>query len=261
MKKMILAIVAGLLLFVTVQGFKGGTGKGAGELPVADTIIRPTGFQPSREYYMAFYDTANKPLEGLLTADIANEMSKLYSNDVRKSTIDGKKKNSSNLDATSIWFDLNTLKNYIARIEGSLKGAQCAPRLGIRIYYAKYPQNLDRNRLADLSDSVKGRHTVFMIPTYDISLDNHIDFSIDTIGSNPCQPVPFYKLIGINRKTPIVFVPGVTRETYVNASGHGVYRVGDESALNHGGLAPPPAGTGTFPTPSSDGTTLRIRNR
>jgi len=74
-------------------------------------------------------------------------------------------------DAESIWFDLETLKTFLYHLEWNTKRTDSAINsedLGVRIYYASYPDKSTRQYYSDLDDlrsDYEGRHTVMMIPT------------------------------------------------------------------------------------------------
>lgn len=80
-------------------------------------------------------------------------------------------------DANSIWFDLDTLKKFMYHIE---KGVQTnspntAKKLGIRIYYAAYPENtlwdqpgyeaLEGFLKDPITREYQNRHSLVMLPT------------------------------------------------------------------------------------------------
>ncbi|MFL9834594.1 hypothetical protein [Chryseobacterium terrae] len=67
-------------------------------------------------------------------------------------------------DAHSIWFDLPTLKSFIAEIETQAQLIDQNVKdedLGIRFYYAAYPQVPEMSVPTDYAN----RHTLVMIPT------------------------------------------------------------------------------------------------
>lgn len=73
-------------------------------------------------------------------------------------------------DARAVWFSLDSLKKYIWHIEkascetGSAKLAD----LGIRIYFAEYPDAETMKNLPGLEDAdprLAGKHSVFLVPT------------------------------------------------------------------------------------------------
>ncbi|MCU7619105.1 hypothetical protein NZ698_18150 [Chryseobacterium sp. PBS4-4] len=67
-------------------------------------------------------------------------------------------------DAHSIWFDLETIKNFIAEIElqAHLIDPTCPDKdLGIRFYYAAYPET----PTDPIPEDYAKRHTLVMVPT------------------------------------------------------------------------------------------------
>lgn len=67
-------------------------------------------------------------------------------------------------DAHSVWFDLPALKNFIAEIEAQAQIVNPAVQsndLGIRFYYAAYPENPAQ----PIPSNYAKRHTLVMIPT------------------------------------------------------------------------------------------------
>lgn len=78
-------------------------------------------------------------------------------------------------DAHSIWFSLETLKSFIARIEEEAQKIDSSVSendLGIRFYYAAYPEV----PLDPIPENFSKKHTLVMIPTK--KLDGlHHDFN------------------------------------------------------------------------------------
>ncbi|HMU09956.1 MAG TPA: hypothetical protein PKC54_08130 [Ferruginibacter sp.] len=190
----------------------------------------------------------SEEMYGLLDDSLAVLMSEAYRDDNRKSKVTG---SNGELDARSIWFDLETIKLFIAKIEASVAGAEKCDsfKLGIRMYYAKYPEGEEFNKyseaLSQLGPGIAGKHTLFMTPTYYNNGEN-IDFNFEEVGDDRCKPIPYSKLLRMNnrahksglfigRKKPAPIAD--PRET--GQSTH---------TVNHGGLMPPPASGGTFPT-------------
>jgi hypothetical protein len=67
-------------------------------------------------------------------------------------------------DAHSIWFDLETIKNFVAEIENQARliDPTCPDKnLGIRFYYAAYPED----PTSPVPDDYAMRHTLVMVPT------------------------------------------------------------------------------------------------
>jgi len=73
-------------------------------------------------------------------------------------------------DATSVWFSLTTLKKYLWEVEKKNCEQNCNDSLGIRIYFAKYPEATnefwDQTGMIAVRDEYANHHTVFMVPTY-----------------------------------------------------------------------------------------------
>lgn len=77
-------------------------------------------------------------------------------------------------DARSVWFNLDTLKKFIYKIEQAACSSNCINRadLGIRFYYAEYPDIVTWNQYdndpATLAHRMEyqGLHTLVMTPTY-----------------------------------------------------------------------------------------------
>lgn len=110
-------------------------------------------------------------------------------------------------DASSVWFALDTLKRFIWEIENRVCKKDCPDsiRLGVRIYYARYPSDYSRSDdLVGVDDRFKLKHTVFMVPTFDeIVADriDHIDFDIDS--TSRCL-----SKIGLNTATVLALIGG-----------------------------------------------------
>lgn len=189
-------------------------------------------------------------LEGLLTDNIAVEMSQAYRDDSSKSHFINRRGNVGN-DARSIWFSLETIKRFIKEIERAVPRGDGRPVLGVRIYYAKYPKLPDA-RLSKVDSTFQGRHTLFMVPTYlDINGIN-TDFNFYAVGDNPYRPTPYYKLLNSGAKPAILGGANLFKHEYTLPNGMVVTFMSTSDGIqNQGGLAPPPATGGTFPTPKS----------
>jgi hypothetical protein len=195
---------------------------------------------------------------GLIDINTAIELAERYKADAGKFYIGNGAINTTEQDARSVWFDLETLKAFIWRIEDTLCKAGCIDSLkpGIRIYYGKYPDSTRMSTMSDLADvkpEYQFHHTVFMVPTYKVGRGaeaKHIDFDPWNMGPDKCKPVSLYEMY----KDYI--------ESYRNQKGEpkrgdqkrmllfaGVGAKTDASGeeQNHGGLAPPPDGVG-FPS-------------
>ena len=159
-----------------------------------------------------------------LPVDLLDSMTTLYKEDIPGVSV---YKRASLEDAKCAWFDLETLKKFIYDIEKNSCAANCGEeihRLGIRIYYARYPETgtaaqNNNSRFSDLfqlDNAYVDRHTLFMVPTYSINNGEPKDFNaLDFDPKKPCQ---------------FADIP---------ATGFTMALAPSSSALNHGGLCPP----------------------
>jgi hypothetical protein len=188
-------------------------------------------------------------LDGLLTNNLAWQMSQAYKNDDRKARYEKPDHSMAN-DARSIWFSLETLKKFMAKIESSLRteNGESELNLGVRIYYAKYPVMPDP-RLKRLAANVAYRHTVFMVPTYmDTDTKKDIDFNFYHVG-NKRKPTPYFRLLdSIPEMQPAILGSFNIRDLMLRTEGLALMIDGIQ---NQGGLAPPPGSAGSFPTPAN----------
>jgi hypothetical protein len=127
----------------------------------------------------------------------------------------------------SIWFSLETLKDFIHQIE-SKSCDTCTGNLGIRFYFAKYPSptgpTASYSDLSTLDPGYAGIQTLFMVPTIDNLNGYHFDFD-PAVNCNPYKLNRIMDSIG-------VFPPGGGTVTALMAQ-------------NHGDACPPP------PTPTT----------
>lgn len=160
------------------------------------------------------------------------EMSRLYRNPSNfPSHIGG------SLDAQSIWFSLDDLKNFILEIQKDTCGKSCPDKplnLGLRLYYARYPKvdsmhsstpnDYEYPDLASLSPAYNKLHTLFMVPTYD-SAGGHKDFDPRMYNTKTCS------------------APNIIADS-ANRIGYNVlaFTVNNTTAKNHGSLCPPVCG-------------------
>lgn len=143
-------------------------------------------------------------------------------------------------DARSIWFDLVTLKKYLYHIEKNSKnvdGTINEKDLGVRIYYATYPDKVKMKTFSDLKDSsdellfpeYEGLHTLVMIPTITDKDGKVYDF-------NPLDKDTYTK--GFFQDSKYSYQAGVNIPNNETAALSGsVSR--SMGARNHGTLAPP----------------------
>jgi hypothetical protein len=169
--------------------------------------------------------------KGMISFAMAQKMSLAYSKDFGKGFMWNGDIKTNEQDARSIWFDLQKMKQFIGYIEATACNSGCADslQLGIRIYYAKYPDKKtleSDDQFAGVPSDYANHHTVFMVPTYRKSKDNgNTDF--DPQGVKGCQPATFDPVKGL------VFL-GFDAGT-------------GPDGQNHGSLRPPPDNTGLFP--------------
>lgn len=156
-------------------------------------------------------------------------------------------------DARTIWFDLETLKAFVYQIEMNAQTQEKEPipstDLGIRIYYASYPDTIYWGRpyndltMEDgshvLPENYQRRHTVIMIPT--IFRDGHnVDF-------DPLNPFTFTKPLSSSAiysplsSTQMLALTGINKNTS-NQIGTQNQEGQNQEGQNHGGIYPPPPG-------------------
>jgi len=135
-------------------------------------------------------------------------------------------------DSTSVWFSIETLMGFINQVTANA-GSQAAggviPTLGVRIYFARYPDQLDPawgildpqlNAMEYTNYSINnyaGRQTIVMVPTYQI---NNVNVDFDPISTVTFSNDPY--------TAEKAFFNAVTNNT------------GNVCFLNHGEMIPPP---------------------
>ncbi|SNR41229.1 hypothetical protein [Dokdonia pacifica] len=144
-------------------------------------------------------------------------------------------------DSEAIWFDLETLKAFIYHIENEAKKHPQKPAqskdLGIRIYYASYPDsthwgnytNLPGTGNHQLTNDYSERHTLIMVPT--IRRDG-IEFDF-----NPLDYNTYYDGMDLTGIYSLVSSSAFLALTGTPSSG-------STGAQNHGKLYPPLGDTG-----------------
>jgi hypothetical protein len=208
-----------------------------------------------KEQLPGFRFEAFEFMGGIIDDDVARIMSKKYEQDISKSRINGMG-NPFKLfqDTRSIRFSLETLKKFIEKIEKSTSNNKCNLATGITFYYGIYPKadeiqrheslkSLDENFVAD-------KHTLFMVPSYlDENIKAWVDFNYNEIGKDACHPTPYSVLMKDTVKYRSAIM-AFDKNTIVYPGGNPAFFNAINDALqNHGGMAPPPAGSGTFPSP------------
>lgn len=183
------------------------------------------------------YDYTNKPWTGQIDAKLAKVMADNYKADIQKSLISINNTITSDSDARSVWFPLESIKSYIWDIERQSCLNACDPEnLGLRIYFAKYPESSSPYwtwpGLWKVKNEYANHHTIFMIPTYRNG-GNDIDF-------DPWK--------GCGKLLPPGTIVNPLDNANSNKDKYVFYYVRSETGgdgKNHGGLIPPgnPSGT------------------
>lgn len=172
-----------------------------------------------------------------ISIDLARQIAEHYGRDNGKRLIENGGQMTGMEDTRSVWFSLETLKKFIWHIEHAACNQGCNGniRLGVRIYFAKYPDSIamaNHDELKDLNPLFAQHHTLFMVPTYETGSGN-ADFNPWNWGNDKCNPISVK-----DRLNPSF---NDTRKMKML-----ILAVGEEQ--NHGDLAPPPSGTGIFGT-------------
>jgi hypothetical protein len=146
-------------------------------------------------------------------------------------------------DANRLWFSLESLKNFIWQIEKEMCNKPCARenelRLGVRVYYAKYPSDMHIDGLRGLPKDYAEHHTLFMVPTYEDQTGTQVDFDPWNWG-NDCTPTPLHKVFSMGlflKKNSCFF--SIAEPQYAQPW---MLRGQPFGAMNHGNLEPPPMG-------------------
>jgi hypothetical protein len=153
-------------------------------------------------------------------------------------------------DANSIWFSAESLKNFLWKIdqEACRRGCGESLKLGLRLYYGRYPNAADmalNNDLGNLPSIFQQHHSLFIVPTFQDALNPqiHRDFDPWHWGTNNCTPKPMADWFASGNRKPfgneksLIFSIG---ENQIMKSGGGL-----TSVMNHGGLIPPYTDEGT----------------
>lgn len=115
-----------------------------------------------------------------MTLELVEQMVKNYKDKQYQSIIDNKD-NPMTFDAQSVRFTLNSLKNFIQTIEDevALHPEFDLQNLGIRFYYAAYPDSTswgDSPGLNDVPPGFEKLHTLIAIPSAENSEGSEFDF-------------------------------------------------------------------------------------
>jgi len=230
MKKLLIAsnlLLLGIILFLSCNNNQGNT----------EPSFVATGMDSCSLNLCKSFENLNiDDLRGQINSELATSMSVAYNADAGKNYVcqgDGVTRTE---DASSIVFDLVTLKKYIKYIESTICDKGCNDgklQLGIRFYYAKYPsyKEMQRNEfLNKLDPSYANKHTLFGVPVYRhlYSKEDFMNFS-PALTSRSCRFM--WDTSGV--------IPPSTMYLLTTS--------GEETEQNHGSLRPPPAGSGVFP--------------
>lgn len=157
-------------------------------------------------------------------------------------------------DARSVWFSLDTLKKFIWNLEQEVCNNKCIDKktLGLRFYYAEYPQQQVWDKLEPLdADPVinreqqdhralyQGLHTVVITPTYWSEKSQfNVDFDPRFVDKE-CKP---QTLQNVMNKLGVRFDTSVRALVALNGGDPAFVLSPDvrTSAKNKGSLIPPP---------------------
>lgn len=151
-------------------------------------------------------------------------------------------------DATSVWFPIDTIKNFLSQIENRVCVSGCTDKaFGVRIYFASYPGlnsgsgQFDDPNLTVVPAVYNKHHTLFMVPTYtDGTSGGPVDF--DPWHMNGCTPVPFTRLMDssmVMERSLILIAGNFQDPLNTGSSGNAGGGTGTNTVQNHGGLCPP----------------------
>lgn len=173
-------------------------------------------------------------IPGRLDYNTARMMANAYAADEGKYYVWNGGQRTGEQDSRYVWYDLKRLKQFIALIEGAMCRSGCSNNtsLGIRFYFAKYPERKDMGMFPALYNvpyDYALHHTFFMVPTFwDPAKGINVDFDPAGLGTS-CSLEPLDPVKG-----------GVYLATGPSDGGGG---------QNHGGMRPPPPEDGEiFPT-------------
>ncbi len=179
-----------------------------------------------------------------ISPNTAYELSKNYREDKHKAYVyDAKGALLDTLDGRAAWFDLQTLKDYIASIENEVGKLKCDTniKLGIKIYYGKYPSNADNDAgLKDVDERDFNRHTVFMVPTFFDGKQN-VAFT-PAMAADGCKLIPYYELFNKLDRSKL---DQSGRSLKAGQPAEAI-DIKNSYILNHGTLPPPPLEAGDF---------------
>lgn len=195
-----------------------------------------------------------------LTTEMVKSMVTQYG-DAQLESIQSATINSVPEDAKSIWFDLETLKAFLYQVEYNAKKKRASIKneeLGIRIYYAAYPEN-SKMRAMEASQTdpnfsfnpdYEKLHTLVMIPTIAVgSKKENFDFNpLDLTTFNGFANTPktssTYSANSASYTTLSLGTSSAPAAAGINSSG--TTNTPSIIARNHGTLCPPDGGVQAF---------------
>ena len=150
-------------------------------------------------------------------------------------------------DARAIWFDIETLKSFLYHVEHNAANNPEQSRdrkLGIRIYYAAYPNNKEMEKFAQsqtdptfgFNPAFEHHHTLVMIPTISNKEGQNLDF-------NPLDEKTYDGFVNMKEKGSYLQNNYETLSIGISADpavqGAAASATGANMARNHGQLFPP----------------------
>jgi hypothetical protein len=174
----------------------------------------------------------NIPLNGLIDLPTAFQLADNY-----KATCTAN-------DTRNIWFSIGTLKRFLYLIERkTCQNSLCIDKskLGIRIYYGRYPALFSptNQNYAGISPAYTDKHTLFMVPTYNKNGIN-TDFNPNSFNTfkNCNNPLPITSTMPTAGVDWLILSPNAIQYTNNSLTGNP-----SNIIQNHGDLMPPPAVT------------------
>lgn len=201
--------------------------------------IKPNQFN-TQDCKVFCYDYSQEKFDGL-TSFAAMNMAKNYQKVFTSA-------NTQIMDTTetkSVWFSLETIKKFVYQIERSTCGLKCEntkkENLGIRLYFAKYPNQTDVAATDPAFSFLQnhpmyyGRKTLFMVPTYKVGLDNY-DFDpkwSSNFDVTSCKPKTITEIIATTKGDELRVNSPIARMMTVLVPEE------PDGMRNRGGICPP----------------------
>lgn len=142
---------------------------------------------------------------------ISKETSQLLADNYKASILTSEFNKPDNPDSRSVWFSYDEIKRYLCVLESEYKkkhgDSTDLSKLGIRVYFGRYPKQGDLQKIDDLKDvfdknvasnqnipewrpriEYGEKHCLFFVPTYDDENNIHQDFMLDELVTDPKAP-------------------------------------------------------------------------